>query len=234
MYAWEENRERCYQLYVTEAKSMDEVMELMRLRYNFTPRQVQPCFLSPFTCAPLPCPPPRPRRLYSPIGVVPPASVRPPARRVLRSLRPPYRLGSNQGQPTLPTTVRRPAETSGVETPDGNRLRFGASAARIPETAPLPICRCGSVVCWVGAIRLSRRCNALSPNSIVYFSPIAIPPFFPSPTVIVYSAISPSSFVFLLSSSPPPFLLLLFLPFLFCSFLLFSSCTSSSPPALHC
>ncbi|KAH8883600.1 hypothetical protein GQ53DRAFT_752816 [Thozetella sp. PMI_491] len=37
MYAWEENRERCYQLYVTEGKSMDEVMDLMRLRHAFTP-----------------------------------------------------------------------------------------------------------------------------------------------------------------------------------------------------
>ncbi len=40
MYAWEENRERCYQLYVTEGKSMDEVMELMRLQHDFAPRYV--------------------------------------------------------------------------------------------------------------------------------------------------------------------------------------------------
>jgi len=38
VYEWEQHREICYSLYVEQKKSLDEVAEYLRLRYNFTPR----------------------------------------------------------------------------------------------------------------------------------------------------------------------------------------------------
>ena len=169
MYAWEENRERCYQLYVTEAKSMDEVMELMRLRYNFTPRQVQHCFyLSPSLV-----PPARRPRLYSPIGVVAPGFRRSacPPRLALVAPSVPTRVepgppGLNPPHPAACRDHRRGNPGQKSVSFWGSCCSHSRDRRRRPNL-PLPT----PWFCWVGAIRLSRQCNASSPNSPSTFNP---------------------------------------------------------------
>ena len=136
------------------------------------------------------------------------AGVRPPTRRVLRSLRPPYRLGGR-------TRAKRPYPPSGgLQRPPAwkpwTETRFGVLLLRFPR----PPSRSHAAPWFVGVIRLSRRCNASSPQ-------------FSRPLLIA----SP----FLLFSSPPPnchfvHCALLFIN-LFCS--LFFSFRFLSP-SLHC
>lgn len=42
VYRWEQHRQTCYRLYVEENKSLEEVVEYMRVHHNFTPRCVFP------------------------------------------------------------------------------------------------------------------------------------------------------------------------------------------------
>lgn len=37
-YDWDAHRETCYRVYVEERRSMDELMEYMKLHHGFTPR----------------------------------------------------------------------------------------------------------------------------------------------------------------------------------------------------
>lgn len=38
VYEWEAHKETCYRLYIEEKKSLEDIIEYMRVQHNFKPR----------------------------------------------------------------------------------------------------------------------------------------------------------------------------------------------------
>lgn len=38
VYSWDAHEPKCYRLYIDEKKSLEEIMDIMRIEDNFTPR----------------------------------------------------------------------------------------------------------------------------------------------------------------------------------------------------